>query len=169
MSDHIAPDDPQLLASVREGEGLRRAAYPDPLSPLAKELAKPLNDRCVGYLKLSGAPWTIGYGHTSADVVQGDTCTYAQAERWLEADLADACATLDHKEPWWRTMSAARQRVLAEMTFNLGYGHLIGFHRFLVDLQAQRWSDAADEMLNSLWATETGNRARRLANIMRTA
>ncbi len=66
-------------------------------------------------------------------------------------------------------MSAARQRVLAEMTFNLGYGHLIGFHRFLVDLQAQRWSDAADEMLNSLWATETGNRARRLANIMRTA
>lgn len=33
--------------------------------------------------------WTIGWGHTR-DVVAGMTCTQAQAEAWLDADLDDA-------------------------------------------------------------------------------
>lgn len=32
--------------------------------------------------------WTIGYGHTGADVVRDMTITHAQAERLFEADLA---------------------------------------------------------------------------------
>lgn len=167
MVDRITPDDPVLLASVRQGEGLRFKAYPDPDSPLGLQLAKPLMQRQPGWQNLSGAPWTIGYGHTGADVKKGDTCTKTQADAWLFADIQGAMQVLDIKEPWWRTMCAARQRVLAEMTFNLGFGRLQGFHRFWNALQASRWAEAADEMMDSLWALQVHDRATRLSNAMR--
>jgi len=33
--------------------------------------------------------WTIGWGHTNG-VKSGDTCTQAQADKWLEEDLLEA-------------------------------------------------------------------------------
>ena len=38
--------------------------------------------------------WTIGYGHTTG-VQAGDICTQAQAEAWLEQDVAGAVATVN--------------------------------------------------------------------------
>lgn len=167
MIDRIAPDDPALLASVRLGEALRLKAYPDPESPLAKQLALPLNKRVAGWQNLSGAPWTVGYGHTGSDVKQGDSCTKAQADAWLLADLGEAIGELDHREAWWRAMTADRQRVLAEMCFNLGYGRLCGFHRMMADLQAGKFAAAADEMDDSKWARQIGGREKRLSDRMR--
>jgi lysozyme len=170
MTDHIAPDDLQLLASVREGEGLRFVAYADPDSPLGKQLALPMNKRARGWQNLSGAPWTYAYGHTGAEVRKGSKCTRAQAEALLRADMTDVFAVLDQKQPWWRMMSAQRQRVLAEMTYNLGYGRLLGFHRFLADAQAGKFAAAAGEMRASDWAKQVGDqpgqRADRLAEMM---
>ena len=56
------------LNLIKRFEGCRLKAYPDPGS--------------------RGAPWTIGYGHTGAEVVPGLVITQAQAEAWLRADLA---------------------------------------------------------------------------------
>lgn len=167
MTDRIAPDDPALLASVRLGEGLRLRAYPDPESPLAAQMALALAQRTAGWSVLSGAPWTIGYGHTGEDVRDGRLVwTLTQAEAALVADLTDICATLDAREPWWRGTTAGRQRVLAEMGFNLGYGRLAGFHRMLLAMQTQRWDQASAEMLDSQWAHQVGARAQRLAAAM---
>jgi len=55
------------LSLIKEYEGLRLRAYPDPGS--------------------GGDPWTIGYGHTS-NVHPGQVCTDAQAEAFLVADVA---------------------------------------------------------------------------------
>lgn len=167
MTDHVAPDDPVLLASVRLGEGLRLTAYPDPESPRGKQLALPPKHRAPGWATLSGSPWTIGFGHCGAEVHDGLHWTVEQAEAALRADLANACAALDHGEPWWRTLTAARQRVLVELCFNLGYGRLGGFHRMWNALEAGRWSEAAAEMLDSDWARQVGDRAHRLAQAMR--
>jgi lysozyme len=167
MTDRLAPDDPALLASVRLGEGLRLRAYPDPLSPRGLEMAKPQKVRAPGWSTLSGSPWTIGYGHCGAEVRDGLNWSVAQAEDALAADLADACAALDHRLPWWRGMNLARQRVLCEMAFNVGVGRLLGFHRMLADLEAGKYSAGADEMLASAWARQVGERAQRLAAAMR--
>ncbi|QCG89386.1 lysozyme [Azospirillum sp. TSH100] len=60
---------------VKEAEGLRLTAYPDPAT--------------------GGAPWTIGYGHTGPDVRPGLRITEAQAEQLLQADLDAAAAVVD--------------------------------------------------------------------------
>lgn len=47
----------------------------------------------TAYLDSAGNP-TIGWGHT-AGVKLGDTCTMDQANTWLDADLAWACASVE--------------------------------------------------------------------------
>ena len=70
------------------------------------------------------------------------------------------------KEPWWRSLDDNRQRILANMCFNLGYPRLSGFKRFLAALHTGQWETAAVEMMDSKWATQVGDRAKRLRDRM---
>jgi lysozyme len=167
MTDRLSPDDPALIASVKLGEGCVLRAYPDPLSPRGVQVALPPKRRAPGWSTLSGAPFTIGYGHCGAEVKDGLNWTLPQAEAALRHDLADACRALDDRLPWWRGMSLSRQRALCEMAFNLGIGRLLGFHRMLADLEAGKFADAAAEALASTWAKQVGARAERLAEAFR--
>jgi lysozyme len=54
------------------------------------------------------------------------------------------------------------------MTFNMGIGRVLGFAAFLGALERGDYEMAAREMLASRWATQVGNRAVELAEIMRT-
>jgi lysozyme len=88
------------LAIIREFEGLRLKAYPDPAS--------------------GGDPWTIGHGHT-LDVEPGDTCTLEEAEQWLLDDCADAeVAVLRHVRV---PLSQGQLDALISFVFNLGAGN----------------------------------------------
>jgi lysozyme len=71
-------------------------------------------------------------------------------------------------EPWYADLNAARQSVLTEMVFNLGFGNFIQFHRLLDALDRKNYADASNEMLNSKWASQVGARAQKLAQIMAT-
>ncbi len=145
---------PFLARDLRRDEGLRLAAYPDPLT--------------------GGAPWTIGYGHTGPEVHARLAWTPAEAETALIADIARACALLDGHVPRWRRLDDARQDVLANMAFNMGWlsadgAHGLGtFRRALAAIQAGRWQEAHDDLLASAWARQVGGRARRLATQMLT-
>ena len=70
--------------------------------------------------------------------------------------------------PNFSQLSNPRQRVLIQMTFNLGLGGVMEFKDMWTAIQAQDWDGAANAMLNSLWAQEVGERAVRLATWMRT-
>lgn len=63
------------LKLIKEYEGLRLKAYPDPGSK-------------------NGLPWTIGYGHTKG-VKEGDVITEAQAEAFLLEDLKAVYDVID--------------------------------------------------------------------------
>ena len=145
---------PFLAQDLRRDEGLRLHAYPDPLS--------------------GAEPWTIGYGHTGADVGAGLVWTPAEAETALIADIARACERLDRNAPWWRGLDDVRQDVLANMVFNIGWlsaagTHGLGtFHAALAAIRAGRWQAAHDDLLASAWAREVGARARRLATQLLT-
>jgi lysozyme len=67
-------------------EQLRLEAYPDPGSPRAKAMraGKPPAE----FRKLSGAPWTIGWGDTGPDVVEGLTITEQQADQRFARRMA---------------------------------------------------------------------------------
>jgi lysozyme len=72
---------------VKLMEALELTAYPDPASPLARALRDGLK---VSHRTHSGAPWTIGYGHTGPEVVPGLVWTVEQADAALVRDLAKA-------------------------------------------------------------------------------
>lgn len=64
----------EALELIKEFEGIRLIAYPDPGSK-------------------NGLPWTIGYGHTKG-VKRGDKITKAQAEAFLIEDLEKSEAVI---------------------------------------------------------------------------
>lgn len=69
--------------------------------------------------------------------------------------------------PEYRDMSAIRRMVLIDMVFNLGLTRFLKFKRMLAAIALHDYNLAAEEMLDSKWATQVGGRARRLAEMMR--
>ena len=76
----LGPDGTELCHYY---EKLRLKAYPDPGSPLAKALraGKPTAG-------LSGAPWTIGWGDTGPDVVEGLVITSEESDQRFARRMA---------------------------------------------------------------------------------
>lgn len=111
--------------------------------------------------------WTIGVGRL-IDRRKGGGITREEAEYLLSNDIDRKVKELDEKLPWWRTLSPVRQRVIVNMAFNLGVSGLLGFRNTLAMIQRGDYEGAARGMLRSKWATQVGNRAKRLAEMMRT-
>lgn len=80
---HLGPDGTTLCHHY---EQLRLQAYADPGSPRAKAIraGRPPAE----YQKLSGAPWTIGWGDTGPDVVEGLVITETQADERFARRMA---------------------------------------------------------------------------------
>ena len=65
------------------------------------------------------------------------------------------------------TLSTNRQNVLVNMAFNLGIYGLLRFKKMLLAVEKQDWDEAANQMLDSRWSKQVGNRSKELADIMR--
>lgn len=113
--------------------------------------------------KCTAGKVTIGVGRNLDD----KGITQAEAFALLENDIDEVCRELDQVWPWWRQMTDPRQQVLADMCFNLGLGRLKGFVNTIGFMKAGEYDKAADGMLASLWASQVGTRAQRLARMMR--
>ena len=115
---------------------------------------------------------TFGVGHLITD--KDDECgqpvgTPVSEQRvltCLEKDIDTICAELDRALPWWRELDDNRQRVMANMGFNLGLTRLLKFKKFLSAMERGDFNTAAVEMMDSLWATQVGPRAHRLRNLV---
>jgi lysozyme len=134
----------KLLAQLEEHEGFRSSAYSD----------------SEGWL-------TIGIGRL-IDSRKGGGITKGEALYLLENDVRKVTAQLDEHLPWWSRLDEVRQRVIADMGFNLGITGLLTFKNTLRLIQEQKYELAADAMLASRWATQVGRRAIRLSEMMRT-
>lgn len=115
----------------------------------------------------SAGVWTIGWGHTKG-VKEGDTCAVAQAEAWFFDDLVEAITDASQLFGFlvFSNLSHNRQAVLIDMMFNLGYNRLKGFVDMRAAIRKDLFEAAADEMMDSLWATQVGSRADNLAEMM---
>jgi lysozyme len=138
---------------------------------LMKELIMDEGYKYEIYLDHLGYP-TMGVGHliTAKDEEHGqEVGTPVSEERireCLDQDIDIVCSELDRNESWWRNLDDNRQRIMANMCFNLGYPRLSGFKRFLAAVQTSQWETAAVEMMDSKWATQVGDRAKRLRDRM---
>lgn len=68
---------------------------------------------------------------------------------------------------WYGELDEVRQGVILEMCFNLGISRLKGFKKMLKACELKNYTLASQEMLSSLWARQVGNRAKKLADILR--
>jgi lysozyme len=66
----------------------------------------------------------------------------------------------------WSGLTELRQRVLAEMAFQLGHAGLLEFRKMFAAIESDDFDKAADEMRSSLWARQTPGRADTLARMM---
>lgn len=141
----------QFKADLRRDEGVRRSRYLDTVGK-----------------------WTIGVGHNiDADAhypyaVSDEPLSDADIDVLLEEDIARVVAVLDQNANWWRAMSEPRQRVLANMCFNMGWGTLRQFTNTLDAMHFADYAAAAAGMRASKWYQQVGQRAERLARTMET-
>lgn len=106
---------------------------------------------------------TIGWGRNLED--RG--LSKAEAVMLLQNDVTDAEADCVKAFPWWDSLDGTRQGVIVEMAFNMGLPALKTFTRTLAAVGRGDYQAAADQMLQSKWATQVGQRAVTLAAVMR--
>lgn len=130
-----------LIEQLVRDEGLRNHPYTDTVGKL-----------------------TIGVGRNLTDVGLYDE----EIKILLQNDIGMATAQLTKNFAWFSTLDEIRAAALTNMTFNLGITRLLGFHNFLAAMERHDWQGAAAAMLDSLWAREVGDRAKRLAQQVTT-
>ena len=128
-----------LKAELTRDEGLRLQPYRDSVGKL-----------------------TIGVGHN----LDANGITYAAAMQILEDDILNVMGQLNSKVSWWATLDDVRQRVLANLCFNIGINGLLGFNHLLANGQAGVFDD--QDLLDSKYAKQVGARAVRLAQMWKT-
>ncbi|MAL83027.1 MAG: lysozyme [Idiomarina sp.] len=113
----------------------------------------------VGHLIIEGDP---EHGKPIGTEVSPD-----EVNAYLEKDIDTAIVEVSKRYPFFASLDDVRQRVLINMTFNLGSPRLSMFKKFLAAVEAGNWHVAAAEMLDSKWAKQVGDRAIRLSDMMR--
>src|ERR1700689_2193816 len=134
----------------------------DMLSKLMRSLIKHEGYRRLPYLDTKGYI-TLGIGYNLS--------ARGLDDNWINTtcknDVRDNYNALIEHFPWFLKLSADRQIILLDMSF-MGIRRLLEFEEMLKALEIGDFEKAADEMLNSIWATEVKGRATDLANAMRT-
>jgi len=129
-----------LLESIKKHEGFVEHVYDDSL----------------------GIP-TIGYGFAIKDLVLDEDI----AEDILIRKLERLQRNANSRFKWLEDMPQEVQEVLLNMCYQLGVTGVSKFRKAISALQEGDWDEAANEMLDSLWARQTPNRAKELSNIVR--
>lgn len=145
-------DTGKLKADLKQDEGERLTVYDD-------ATGEPI----VSGSTVKGHP-TIGVGRnlTSARGITQDEC-----DKLLDDDIHLVTGELEKQFPWWSSLSDGRQRALANMCFNLGMPTLKQFKNMLAALEKGDYDAAAKEALDSKWARQVGQRAQKIAQLIR--
>jgi lysozyme len=132
------------VEQIKRHEGLVLHAYKDHL----------------GYL-------TIGIGRM-IDKRKGGGISEAEAEYLLQNDIGSIVSVLHRNITVFDTLCAPRRAVLMNMAFQMGVTGLMKFKKTLSLIEAGDYEAAGDNMLKSLWAKQTPERAQEMAEQMRT-
>lgn len=134
-----------IQSQLREDEGEKLTAYKDSL----------------GFL-------TIGIGILIDERKPGAGITKEESTYLFQNRLRAKTAELRKAFTWFDKLDEVRQGVLINMAFQMGVAGVIGFKNTMSMVQQGDYEGAAKGMLNSLWAKQTPNRAKRLSEQMRT-
>lgn len=109
--------------------------------------------------------WTIGIGRL-IDKRKGGGISQQESSMLLANDIAKVASGVSSALPWTDQLDEARRGVLLNMAFQMGLQGLLGFRNTLATIQSGNYKLAAQQMLQSLWAKQTPERAKRLSDQM---
>jgi len=110
---------------------------------------------------------TIGYGRL-VDRRKNGGISEEEALYLLKNDVNARLNVLENAIDFFARLDDARKAVLLNMSFQLGIAGLLKFKSTLSYIESGDYENASANMLKSLWARQTPNRANRLAEQMRT-
>ena len=99
--------------------------------------------------------WTIGYG-TRLPISE------EEAELLLRHRLGNMAAELRTKVQFFDDLPETIQTVLLDMLYNLGINRLMTFNRMWEAVEKRDWQKMAEEMKDSLWYQQVGDRSKEL-------
>ncbi len=133
----------KVLDEIIKSEGFRNSVYKD----------------SEGY-------WTIGHG-ILVDPRRGGGITKDESLYIVRRRLNILQVSINQGLPWTRKLSDGRREALLRMAYNLGFKGLKTFKKMLSALEEGKYEVAADEALDSKWAKQVGDRAIRIADLIR--
>jgi len=113
--------------------------------------------------KCSGDKWTIGVGRN----LEAKGISEAEAMFMLDNDINEAKAGAKQLVRSFDLLSDDRKIVIVSMVFQMGKNGVSKFQNMLKAIELKEFGIAANEMLESRWAVQTPNRAKRLAEKMK--
>ena len=103
--------------------------------------------------------WTFGMGFT--------WITEEESLHILTGRISELHLKLLDKLDWYKDLPPEIQGVIIEMCFQMGTTGMLKFKKMIANMKDRNWKGAADQMLDSLWARQTPNRANRLSEIVK--
>lgn len=106
---------------------------------------------------------TIGFGFN----LESTPMPRKVAEYWLNLiirDIGDKLAAYD----WFVDLDFARKVVIYDMTYQMGLSGMLAFKNMISALSNKDFDKAAKELMDSLYARQTPNRAQRNYQILLT-
>ena len=139
----------ELKNQIKEHEGYRDTVY---LDSLGKR--------------------TVGYGHLCVEDHWEDDKEYewGYLEELLHKDLREAIAGADEliEQHNCKDLEGQAKEVVVEMIFQLGKTGVSKFKKMWEALSEYNYIGASFEMLDSKWANQTPNRAKKMAALMKS-
>lgn len=138
-------DKARLIVQLRRDEGVVPYVYNDPVTGLA----------------------TIGCGRL-VDRRRGGRLREDEIDYLLSNDIDEKYQEVIKALPWAEHIGEARLGALVAMAFQLGTQGLLGFVQTLAAIRDGHYAHAAVLALQSKWAKQTPQRARRIARQIET-
>ena len=115
---------------------------------------------------------TIGVGRNidpgDDGATQGLGLSADEIDYLLQNDIIRVAQELHDEYPWFPGLDEVRRDAMVDISFNLGQTRLRGFKNALAAMGDGDWEEASKQFLDSRWATQVGNRATELAEMIRT-
>ena len=107
---------------------------------------------------------TIGYGFAIKDLIIDEDV----ADLILMKKLFILLERIHIAFAWFKEIDDKAKGVVVNMCYQIGLRGFSKFKKTIYYLETQQYEEAADEMLDSLWAKQTPNRANQLSDIIRS-
>ncbi len=114
---------------------------------------------------------TVGYGKrvgNKNDPLPNITVTEKESLDFVRKRIDESITQLSNTYPTaWSKCNTQRQAILISMVYQLGLTGVSKFKKMWAALESSNFEEASKQMLDSLWAKQTKNRALRHAKTMK--